>query len=46
MIKPADGIWRESMEILAMERIRGMNIGMLARSPARSGTSEELTLED
>jgi hypothetical protein len=25
MIKPADAMWRESMEILAMERIRGTN---------------------
>jgi hypothetical protein len=30
MIKPTAAMWHESMEILAMERIRGMNIGMFA----------------
>jgi hypothetical protein len=30
MIKPTAAVWHESMEILAKERIRGMNIGMLA----------------
>jgi hypothetical protein len=36
MIKPNAAMWHESMEILAEERIRGMNIGMFAwaNSPA------------
>jgi hypothetical protein len=29
MIKPTVAMWHESMEILAKERIRGMNIGLL-----------------
>jgi hypothetical protein len=36
MIKPSAAMWHESMEILAEDRIRGMNIRMFAwaNSPA------------
>jgi hypothetical protein len=33
MIKPTAVMWRESMEISAMESIRGMNITWPPRSP-------------
>jgi hypothetical protein len=36
MIKPADTMWHESMEILANENIRGMNNGVTRESPPES----------